>query len=393
MPINITIGPSWFESFQTLPAKWILDVPLEHATVEESVQFAQLGVKAITNANLQSIEIGNEPNFYKLGVQGYIKRFQRYADAIQGNISLPQGPIFQGLTIASGASLPPWDTRTLFEAGADSDNNLISVSYHYYQDVYTNDIVTTLANHTDTVTKTSVFQPSISYLSSSNFSSIPFVLGEVGSSLNSNTVGSAYNNFTLEAVLTSALWTVDWMLYAMSIGVDRVSMQQITGGGYSGWNPINYDSPYETVPAGVHSPYYGYLFVADFIGNTGTSRMTNIDLNREILAAYAAYENDTLSRVALVNLEYWLSNSSTPRPNTTVSLSLPSDATSVQVSTLTGPDSQAMQNITYAGIKYTYESLGKPMVVGQETFEYAVQNGSVNLTVPASEAWLISLVR
>lgn len=393
MPINITLGPSWFQSFQTLPAKWILDVPFEHATVDQSVQFAQLGLKAITDANLQSIEIGNEPNFYKLGVPGYIQKFKLYANAIQGNLSLPSGPIFQGLTVASGASLPPWDTKTTFQDGVDSEDNLKSVSYHYYQDVYTNDIVKTLANHTDTVSKTSVFTPSITYLQSSNYSSVPFVLGEVGSSLNSNKVGAPYNNFTLEAVLTSALWTVDWMLYAMSIGVDRVSMQQITGGGYSGWNPIDYDSPYETVPAGVHSPYYGYLLVADFIGNTSKSRMTNIDLQSENLAAYAAYEDNTLSRVALVNLEYWLSNSSTPRPNMAFKLDLPSDVNKVQVSKLTGPDSQSMDNITYAGTSYTYKSLGKPTVISQKTFQYPVSNGSVSLKVPASEAWLVNLVR
>lgn len=69
----------------------------------------------------------------------------------------------------------------------------------------------TLMNHTAIVNGLSQFEAPIQYTKNNN-AAIPFFLGEVGNSLNPGS-----NNYDLEGVLGSALWTVDYMLYAMSI--------------------------------------------------------------------------------------------------------------------------------------------------------------------------------
>ena len=306
--------------------------------------------------------------------------------------------IYQGLAIASGAQFPPWDVPTLFNAGVDTNpSDLKSVSYHYYQTYYNNNISTTLLNHTDTVSHLSVFEPSLAYLQSSpNTSTIPFVLGEIGSALNGVVNGNQVNDFSLEGVLGSAIWTVDFLLYAASIGVSRVSMQQITGGGYDGWQPVEYNTAlYGLEQPATLPPYYGYLFVADFIGPDPSSdlKISNIDLNSEQASAYAGYEGGNLTKIALVNTEYWLSDWGIPRPTQTFTIAVPEGVSSVVVDKLLGPDGAGSKNnITWAGESYGFESGGKAVAATDSSETYPVVDGEVSVDVPAVEAWLLKLV-
>ncbi|KAI4151785.1 MAG: hypothetical protein LQ340_003309, partial [Diploschistes diacapsis] len=343
VPIGITLGPEWFNSFSALPAvKWILDVPLEFSSVDASVQFAQAGVQAITIANLQAIEIGNEPNFYNDNTEtiaNYVSAFQNYSAAITSSVPglSSLDPIYQGATVASGAPLPPWDASTLFTSGLGSLKNIKSVSYHYYQTTYGHNISTTLLNHTlTTTTLRDAFQPSLSYLSSGSSpklpsgSPIPFVLGEVGSSLNTDASNSTQlNDFPLESVLGAAIWTVDFLLYALSIGVGRVSMQQIRGAAYDGWQPAPLPTQnYGTEQPAVLPPYYGYLFAADFIGPASDVRVEYLPLPASPAganaSAYAAYDAGALARVAVLNTQFWIPGSGVARPVLKVSVAVPS---------------------------------------------------------------------
>lgn len=366
------------------------------------MQFTQAGVNAITAANLQSIEIGNEPNYYGISSQQYLADFHEYSAAISGNISLPAGPTYQGLAVSSDAAYPPWDIPTLFADGAGSQNNLKSVSYHYYQTTHGHNISTTLLNHTDTVSHLTNFTSSINYLSTTapyKFQNISFVIGEVGSALNGQLAnGTQLNDFALESVLGSAVWTVDFLLYSLSIGVGRVSLQQITGGGFDGWQPIAYDTTlYGLEQPAVKPNYYGYLLAADFIGNRTSAgvQVANIDLHSESAAAYAAYEGGALERVVVVNTQYWLSASGAVRPSTTFQLSVPEGVSSVRVDKLQGPgDAESVDGITYAGQSYSYQSGGAATAANDGGSEVlSVANGQLSLTVPAVEAWLVTLLR
>lgn len=76
-------------------------------------------------------------------------------------------------------------------------------------------------NHTAIKDKLNTFSADIDYLKE-NHPSITFVLGEVGSALNPNGIDTHPQDPGLEAVLGSALWTLDFMLYAMSIVSHRL---------------------------------------------------------------------------------------------------------------------------------------------------------------------------
>ena len=86
--------------------KWIYQAPLAYGSLENSVAMAQQGVKAIGSKNLHAIEIGNEPNLGGFSSpKDYVQQWLNYSAAISANVSgLPSGPIYQGLTLASGAA-------------------------------------------------------------------------------------------------------------------------------------------------------------------------------------------------------------------------------------------------------------------------------------------------
>ena len=109
----------------------------------------QQGVKAIGSQNLYAIEIGNEPNLGGFSSpKDYVQQWLNYSAAISANVlGLPSGPIYQGLTLASGPSAPfsMWVqtapcfdafellttiSETLFADGVDRRNNLKTVSHH-----------------------------------------------------------------------------------------------------------------------------------------------------------------------------------------------------------------------------------------------------------------------
>ena len=397
----MTLGLPWFEGFRTLPVQWILDVPLQFAPIPEAVAFATEGLKSIGPSNLYALELGNEPNFYaNITPQSYVTKWQQYASAVSSNLSLTNSIIYQGLTIASGSAGPPWDVTTLFNAGANAQNNLKTVGYHHYQTYAGNNISNTLLNHTDTRTHVDVFRQDICALASLSNSTIPFILSEVGSALNPPLAnGTQQNDFALESVLGSAIWTVDFLLYALTIGVNLVNMQQITGGGYSAWQPVTYPTElYGVEQPAVLPPYYGYLFVADFIGNgtRGALKATNLDLLLERAAAYAGYEDGNLTKIALVNTEYWEVSFGMPKPATDFTIALPSGVESVTVEKLTGGatgGASARDNISWAGQEFTYASGGKgvPSQGGDTTQILPVSEGSLNVSVPAVEAWLLTL--
>ena len=109
--IQFTLGRAYFQCFQAFRnVRYTWQVPLSTGRMETSVKLAKLGVEAIGNDRLDTLEIGNEPSQAMFGsVDAYVQKWQKYASAISGNISsLPSGPIFQGLGLRSETT-PPFD--------------------------------------------------------------------------------------------------------------------------------------------------------------------------------------------------------------------------------------------------------------------------------------------
>jgi hypothetical protein len=222
--------------------------------------------------------------------------------------------------------------------------------------------------------------------------SIPFILGETNSLYNEGAPG-------LSNAFGAALWGVDFGLWCASQGIRRVHMHQGTNYRYASWQPIQTN----ITSIGTKAPYYGNIAVASFSENLEAANISiaNIPLNNSYEAAYAAYDNSKLARVAIINMReynYTVNGTSSvlnpvPRPSLTYTLSVPEGSTkTVCVQRLYANGSDAVSGISFDGWSFNYElDHGKPVRLNNVTIgeTLAVNGGTVNVTVQDSTAVIL----
>ncbi|EKG14417.1 Glycoside hydrolase superfamily [Macrophomina phaseolina MS6] len=400
---NITVGKSWTEGFRQFhDVVWDLQVFLARKNLSNAVEFAKDCVEAIGIENLNALEIGNEPDLYNASgffpnqtdrpssyqPPDYVAEFTEFAEALESSLTLGAGPNFQALGYSNFVA-DPWNERNAFEAGLSPDL-VKSISEHYYQSRDGRGLGATLMNKTAIRSFTDArFKERIEYMRST-YPDIPFLIAEVGSALGN---GTGIRDFDLTASLGTALWTVDWLLYAVTIGVTRVNMQLGSRFPFSPWLGSTTVINNQTLPPQTLGSFYGNVFVADFIGSDGNFRVAELSVDDDNISAYAGYHSDKLTKIALVNLELWRESYGTERPVSSVTLRGLEGVKAVRVQKLTGPDggSQA-KDITWAGTQWTAESTGLPVAVRDDSVLVIVESGSVEICIQASEAVLVSFV-
>jgi hypothetical protein len=229
------------------------------------------------------------------------------------------------------------------------------------------------------------FRPTLKVSQAHNVS---FILGEVGPAIGGNTI-----NPLLFGTLGAALWSFDFLLYGMSMGISRVSMQMGTNFRMSAWQSITTKGH----PKAVHGNFYGLVAGADFVGKAGNLKVRTLPMDdHPEIVGYAGYNSDKLTKVAVLNLQLW-NPSDGARPNTTISLTkLGGDVTSMKVSRLTSPKgANDEDDIRFAGQQFTADNDGTVVAKGEKPATIKVTNGSpvTPVVVGASEAVLVELLR
>ncbi len=438
IPTNMTFGPSYFDIFEYFPdARYIFDIPFAYEHLSSSLIIAQAAYAAIEPENILALELGNEVNLYSGNTRSsdwtasdYVSQWTEWTDDIEARLKLTnttkiwQAAAVSAETTNSLLSSPAtvdgqWDIRDLFnDANLVQDQARIkSVSVHYYQTKI--DDTTILQNdlmyHAAIKTGSAQIADAAGFLNELEPQPIPLVLGEVGSSL-----GNGSNDSPLQAVLGAALWQVDFMLHAMSVGVGWINYQSGVSFTFSLWS-VDYSSPDGTSNKTneVLAPFYAHVFAAEFIRSSlgkSTSNTTVTEVNvtgtgvqSDFLSAYAAYEDDRLAKIAVLNLQYWdgkltnVSNSNctdltSSRPAETFTIAVPDDVKSVQKKTLTSPcgaTAYANENITWGGVSWNTkenDGIGRQVLTEDESVQVIqVTNGTLQVSVTASEAAMLYL--
>ena len=410
-----SIGPSFWQLTKLFAeAAYMVQVPLATTDINETVTWVQTAIDNMNADQIFVFEIGNEPDWYSTTYEGtnhkdlgppfwqgkftnetYVSNYTQRANAIVAQVSnLPAQPIFQAFDTAarvnSDSSVLEYDMAydECFPLGIDAQGYIKTVAQHYYQNKAggADSLADGLMNLTWTHARMDYLRVRINYLEENNIG-IPFVLSEAGNSLGAE---PAY-----QTVLGSALWLVDFYLYALTLGVQRVHYQQMVSNAClsSLWLPV---SSADEKPQ-VYSNYYALILVGEFIGNSGSASMAQIDVTNDVnVSAYAAFENGVVKRVAIVNMEYWnLTSSGHARPSANVSLELPSGIQTVTIAKLTSPWGAGSDatSITYGGSQWTYESQGFEVSgIRDDTETIEVSSSSTSFAVDASSAVLITLV-
>lgn len=406
IPGKVTIGPSFYEAFDTfreLDTQYIYMVTfplgLENALIQ-----ARYAVDAI-QGDLEGLEIGNEVDLYVgQGVRprswtekDYVREWKAIArpitEQVLENNSYGIDPdfIWQALGFAGPRPGAGFTLAEAFEEdGIDSDHNVKSVSVHHYMTRFT--AATTrqarFMNHTNIVGNVNLLLRWKEYLDA-HYQHLPLYIAEANSDSATDTRPVTYE---LQEVFGSALWKVDFLMFAMSVSIARYYVQQGTGFAFDSWQPVYIDG---RAPA-VLPPFYGDVFVADVVGTVPELQVANLDLGRDTMSAYAVYISGVLAKYVVTGLEDWNTTTSYPRPEETIALKVPEDVVFADVRYLTAPGANVVTNITWAGQSWDYSdnATGKVMVTGpKQGYRIGSQDGLVVIRLRASEAVLVTLER
>ena len=388
------VGAPWMDSFKKMPdnAKFELQIPLERENKTNGIEFLKAALNAMGQDNLYAIEIGNEPNLYPAPSKGhpytvdeYVKAVLDYEESIVAAVPSLKQPVFRGLDYASGDNLDgEFSLSNAFKAGLNNKDRIKEISLHYYQTHGGANLANDLLSPSATQKDTDRFKSSIAYLSKNN-PTIPLILGEIGDILGKTPNGQ--KDLTLSASLGAAVWTANWMLYCMTIGIDRIETQLVHGSQFSPWQPITNKSHDTT--AGVTGPFYGMLMIADLVESAGKGlKVAQFNSGNDRVTAYGAYNGGDLSSVMVFNTELWTPDDKTTRPSQSVSLKVPKGASKVTVKRLAGDGGEELVKMSWAGQRWEYPS-GMPTTVGSTSDTLTPKNGVVSVDVPATEGAMV----
>lgn len=220
--------------------------------------------------------------------------------------------------------------------------------------------------------------------------------GKVDYALDELNVLNGAANLTFSSSLGTALASVDFMLYAMTLGIKRVHFEQVYGSNQALWIPSTSGSS----TAKTHSGYYALIAASEFIGGTGgNTKVQQITPgggnDGSTFSAYVAYNGNTPHRVALLNLNYWDESQGSQRPQPTVKVTgISSSVSTVTVEYLTnsGGAAQNADQTTFGGSQWPYSSLGvERKGVQNTTIQVQVAGGVAQVPSPYSSVAIVYL--
>lgn len=401
----VTLGQNFTDALEKVPnVRYIIQVPLANTTISNTVAFTQAMLQHISADKFEAIEVGNEPNLYDgqwfrdpdnlrrnkpYTPAEYVAELQTYTTAIVQRVpNLPSGLIFH---VGSLADSSQWSAEDLYEAGLGKVNRIKAFAEHYYQASIKNypTLRGVYLNHSGSVLHKTNRNPqeNLDYFRTAKIDT-PIVISEAGSSLGS----TGDFQHTIDDVLGSALWEINWVLLAMSKGIARVNMNQCNGCNFASWWASG-------DRAGVFSQYYGLMFLADWLGIGSSSRSFQVATiyndKYPNISPYAAYVGGKLDRLAVIDLNEWNTTETTPRVERCFHMGVGSDVKTAELRRLTGRGTNSMNaggNITYAGTQWMVDMPGGHKV-GDETEAVVVNGGQVSFKLKASEAVLVTLHR
>ncbi|KAJ5116011.1 hypothetical protein N7456_000359 [Penicillium angulare] len=408
-PSIISIGPSFFESYATWPeTKFSFGFDMgQNGTkaMNTLLGTAPLACKALANGKIAYWEMGNEPDLFtgdkrpaNWTESDYVTEWLSKSQLVKRQIAkaCPELAKDEGIKFIapSFAGISnDLDAVTTWEDGLDDHHDIEINSMHNYiggADEPGVTLAKTLMNHTSTVASVQQHVNLSSVLNEKGLTkNIPYILGETNSLYHQGKPGLS-NSFG------AALWGVDFNLYCASQNIRRTHMHQGTDYRYASWQPIQTNK----TTIGTKAPYYGNVMVAAMLGGDDSdsdAQVVNLPMAEETDAAYAAYVDGQLSRIALINMvEYNYTGSDETRPVAKYSFLLPgTKEKSLSVQRLMANGSDAITGISWDGWSYNYELKGgEPVRLGNVTIGESVSvdsKGVVELKVPYSSGVILNL--
>ncbi|KAF2010022.1 glycoside hydrolase family 79 protein [Aaosphaeria arxii CBS 175.79] len=365
---SIIVGPGYFEAVERFPKDTPVTVGLNMAYsgadyLERISTMAQAAVDNLNNVKLYSFEIGNEPDLWLKNLfrtapwdgKVYTQEFLARADAIYQRVLKPAGlpaNFFEAQATASTIGTT-FEINMLIDDGMLDEvngNKYVSAwnqhDYFYFFEVTPKPI--TLDDLMDLDQTNTQFLYWEKQTAIGLKTGLPFVLREMCS------IGPiGYHG--ISDTHGASLWTLNFFLYAASLGISSVQMHMTVDSNASAWQPqVWYGNPQHVRPQ-----YYAHAAIAQIIGNgNGTTQIASVKASgsgdyKGRIRAYASYAQGVLRSLVLINSK--MANSSESKGSFTFNLDLGSDYQDrdVFISYLTADGAESLDTTTFNAMKYS----------------------------------------
>ncbi|KAF1829451.1 hypothetical protein BDW02DRAFT_509957 [Decorospora gaudefroyi] len=366
---SMIIGPNYFTALDRFPTDTPVTFGLNMAYQDDDWEthitaLAQGAVDGMKNVKLYSFEIGNEPdlwlqNSFRSGEwtgKTYTEQFLDRCEVVYNNVLKAAGlpsSFFEAPATASTIGTT-FEIEQLVDAGmmeGKDGNNFLSMwnQHDYYYFIGVTPTPLTLDDLMDLDSTNVQFKYWEDQVQIALKTGLPYVLREMSSV---GPIGMPGVSDTLGA----SLWTLNFFMYAATIGISSVQMHMTDNSNASAWAPIpmyGHDTSF------VRPQYYAHAAVAQIIGNgNGTTQIGPLSTNNVGSAydgrirAYSVYANDELQSVVLINAKQ--ANESSDKDSFTFDLDLGSENANedVYLSYLTADGADSQTGVTWNGMSY-----------------------------------------
>ncbi|KAI0505519.1 glycoside hydrolase superfamily [Xylaria bambusicola] len=442
---RFNITPRWFDTWATYfppGTELIYTLNLRDNSSNWANAVAQAAAaRAALGDSLVAFELGNEIDHFinkgwrdaSWGVKEYIEQFRNLTGQITGSewyqsLGNNNVPSFQAAVFADPPLVPDqhdeiddFSIANLTAAGIASRPQEKKIISSYATHLYPQSTCDTarwyrmrldlLSDHAVLWKNVSQYIPQVH---AADEAGAPLVMGETNSASCSGKSG-------ISDTFGAALWGVDYVLTAASIGFRKVYFHLGARSEYSSFTPLLYELKNETLAPGIRAGWYAHYFLARVVSHNCERRAefriaALPSANSSELSGFAVYDGGVqLRKLVLLDMGVWngtegLANPSTltatdgtmfsegTRPVSSFEVATPwTEGDEVKVVRLTGPGTNAKSNVTVAGTVFD-DSTGDPVVggdgsvqLGDEYSEIAQvgANGVLRLDVQRAEGVLL----
>ncbi|RVX68903.1 hypothetical protein B0A52_07558 [Exophiala mesophila] len=407
---HMVIGPRYFEVMNRWPSNTPITFGLNLAYSEpdyldQIVIMANQVFDRLTNLNVVSLEIGNEPDLYlengfrsgEWGGNVYTQQWLDRAEAVWQRVLRPRGipsnffePGTTASTIGTSFELNDLDSFGITVTANDSSEPYVAAwnqhDYYYYIGVSTYPLT---QYHFMTLSTTNdQFAHWEEQVQQALATPYPYHLREMG------VVGPIGLN-DITDVFGASLWALNFFLYAATLNISSVQMHMTDNSNASAWQPVRF---YGQDPF-VRPNYYAYAAFDQLIGPTCQAQISGSVLTNAPepyggrSAVYQIYQDSTISSIVLINSNE-ANVSMTDKPSLTFDLTLPTEfaGEEVHLAYLTNEGADAKSGTTWNGISYEESGNGLPTRVNDTQATARVgDDGVLSVLVRDTQAIVVSL--
>ncbi|KAK7542468.1 uncharacterized protein J3D65DRAFT_216880 [Phyllosticta citribraziliensis] len=334
---TFNITPAWYDTWANYfppGTDLIYTLNLASNTSDFATAVAEAeAVHAALGSKLILFEYGNEPDLFQSkswrgpgwGVEEYVAQFANITSQIRSaawyrNASTP--PKIQACTFADlptfielQVAQDDFDVVNVTAAGLIDPDLIASYAMHSYpQSTCTPERwlrmrLDLLSNHAVIWTNVSKYVPQIA---AANAAGSAFVMGETNSISCSGRSG-------ISDTFGAALWGVDYVLLAASVGIEKLAFHLGAQSEYSFFTPLPYEYKNKSLDAGIRAPFYAHYFISHVIkGDSDWSIAALPAANESDFSGYGVYDasNDALRKLVFVDLGIWNASTGLSNPST-----------------------------------------------------------------------------